>query len=455
VTVGDRRLTFRVSGKLWNRSLVMNDVETGSERSHILGRCMAGPLAGRVLDVRPAEMTTWKDWRSRHPSTTVLDLSRASRRYVRAVHDGGERFVLGAVGDGETAAWSFRRLAETRVVFDTLGEIPVVVTFDPESSRATLFSRRWGDILLDLEVDAETGALRGPASGSVFDPDTGRGAGGAHDGAKLEMRPAIVSYRRIWAVFHPASRFADQAPSEYPAARVSGWSLVVVAARTVDVAVLEFLFRRLADVHDRDVEVERDTGQRVIRIQGDLVSLDVGDPHDQRAVLGLGLELHSDLELFHGQLLPIHDLDHRVTPFAVTHRRQEAHLERVAGDPALQFGLEARNDVARTVQVGHRIPAARAVDDVLVVVRERVVDGRDAVSFDLHGGPSALGSRCFPDAAGGVGYREAFPASPSFPPTRPRSSAEGQGYGPESAPVPCRALPCRQLLLSLSVSERR
>ena len=42
--VNDLTLTFRVSGKLWNRSLIMSDVETRTEWSHLLGRAMAGKL---------------------------------------------------------------------------------------------------------------------------------------------------------------------------------------------------------------------------------------------------------------------------------------------------------------------------------------------------------------------------------------------------------------------------
>ena len=40
--VGKQKLTFGVSGMLWNRSLVMYDKETGTLWSHILGEAMQG-----------------------------------------------------------------------------------------------------------------------------------------------------------------------------------------------------------------------------------------------------------------------------------------------------------------------------------------------------------------------------------------------------------------------------
>ena len=50
--VKDRKLTLCVSGKLWNRSLIMMDKETDSLWSHLLGEAMAGPLEGGAEEAR-------------------------------------------------------------------------------------------------------------------------------------------------------------------------------------------------------------------------------------------------------------------------------------------------------------------------------------------------------------------------------------------------------------------
>ena len=74
------RLVFQVSGKLWQRSLVMRDLQTGSLWAHLLGECMEGPLKGKTLTPIPAAITSWKEWKTAHPNTTVLSLKRSAKR---------------------------------------------------------------------------------------------------------------------------------------------------------------------------------------------------------------------------------------------------------------------------------------------------------------------------------------------------------------------------------------
>ena len=81
--VGDRSLTFIVSGKLWRNSMIMQDRETGSLWSHITGECLEGELEGTVLEMLPVVQTTWKEWVTAHPETKVLKKSEEvkSSRY--------------------------------------------------------------------------------------------------------------------------------------------------------------------------------------------------------------------------------------------------------------------------------------------------------------------------------------------------------------------------------------
>ncbi|MCP4885719.1 MAG: DUF3179 domain-containing protein [Planctomycetaceae bacterium] len=78
-------LTLRVSVKLWMRSLVTSDLETGTAWSHLLGRGMSGQLEGKVLKPLFSDMLTWSAWRERFPSSKVLELPRMAlhKRVVR------------------------------------------------------------------------------------------------------------------------------------------------------------------------------------------------------------------------------------------------------------------------------------------------------------------------------------------------------------------------------------
>ncbi|WP_336360728.1 DUF3179 domain-containing (seleno)protein [Haladaptatus sp. ZSTT2] len=55
-----------------NANLVMFDEATRSYWSQILGRAICGPLEGERLVIRPSELTTWGDWKTRYPDTDVL-----------------------------------------------------------------------------------------------------------------------------------------------------------------------------------------------------------------------------------------------------------------------------------------------------------------------------------------------------------------------------------------------
>ena len=64
--------TLGVSGMLWRDALIMYDRATDSLWSQVDGTAVAGPEKGRRLQELPSELTTWGDWKRRHPDTLVL-----------------------------------------------------------------------------------------------------------------------------------------------------------------------------------------------------------------------------------------------------------------------------------------------------------------------------------------------------------------------------------------------
>ncbi len=65
---------FGVSGLLYNSNVLMYD--RGGEPESLWSQGAASAVSGEdpnaVLDALPLEVTTWSDWRTRHPETTVL-----------------------------------------------------------------------------------------------------------------------------------------------------------------------------------------------------------------------------------------------------------------------------------------------------------------------------------------------------------------------------------------------
>jgi hypothetical protein len=79
---GGVRRTFGTSGLLYRSNKLMFDEETLSLWSSVEGRPVIGSLAGSgiALSDFPVVTTTWRDWRSAHPQTTVLSLETGFER---------------------------------------------------------------------------------------------------------------------------------------------------------------------------------------------------------------------------------------------------------------------------------------------------------------------------------------------------------------------------------------
>jgi len=117
--VDGQRLNFAVSGMLWKRSLIMRDDETNSLWSHIMGKCMKGDLKGTELKVIPSLMTDWKSWKTSHPKSSAVILSRTSKQFDNEVYKNRANFLVGLRSSKASKAWRFDQLAKQPVVNDT------------------------------------------------------------------------------------------------------------------------------------------------------------------------------------------------------------------------------------------------------------------------------------------------------------------------------------------------
>jgi hypothetical protein len=74
--------TFGSSGLLYRSNKLMYDHQTRTLWSHLQGEPVMGPLVGKgkKLSILPITLTTWGEWRSRHPQTEVLSLQTGHRR---------------------------------------------------------------------------------------------------------------------------------------------------------------------------------------------------------------------------------------------------------------------------------------------------------------------------------------------------------------------------------------
>lgn len=161
-SINDQVMEFGVSGLLFQSDVLLYDRASESLWSQIWMEALTGSFKGASLTQIVADHTSWGDWRSRHPSTTVLSRETGYQRdYSRNPYAGYELqrrlyfpvdnrddsihpkdWVLGLSYQGQQKAWTFNALAQRPAEFeDRIGDIPIRVSFD----RKHQVGRIWHD----------------------------------------------------------------------------------------------------------------------------------------------------------------------------------------------------------------------------------------------------------------------------------------------------------------------
>ncbi len=152
--VGDRTLTFGVSGLLYNSDVLMYDRETESLWSQIMMKAVSGRMRGKVLRLLPLDQTTFADFKARHPSGKVLSTRTGHvRDYARSPYSDyayspliyfpishrDERLstkepVAGIVVGDRARAYPIRQLKwASRRFQDRVGDTVIMIEYNPEA----------------------------------------------------------------------------------------------------------------------------------------------------------------------------------------------------------------------------------------------------------------------------------------------------------------------------------
>lgn len=203
--VDGKKLTLQVSGKLWIRSLVMRDLETGTEWAHLLGQAMAGPLKGKKLKPVITDMVTWSVWKQQHPNTTALHLPRSSTKYSRDFYRDPSQFVFGFEVNGTAMALPMSDMLKHPLHQFQVDGVRLLATHDKEGAVTHLFEPATGEQRLDFVAMAGL-LMKDRQTGSQWEMLTGRCVKGELKGSLLKQRVGIMSYRATWQRFHPDSK---------------------------------------------------------------------------------------------------------------------------------------------------------------------------------------------------------------------------------------------------------
>lgn len=165
------RVQFGTSGLLYRSNKLMYDRKTNTLWRQFLGEPVVGTLAdsGIHLTLFPVVVTTWREWVTAHPDTTVLDddtgvypasaylpESDPSAIYYSYFNSPRVMFpvwqqsdaletkaiLLGLQINGHPKAYPLVRLKEKVVVNDELGGTELVVVTDPAAGAARAYQRQ-------------------------------------------------------------------------------------------------------------------------------------------------------------------------------------------------------------------------------------------------------------------------------------------------------------------------
>ena len=222
-TVGNRTLTFGVSGMLFRDALVMFDRETDTLWTHVDGQGIKGALAGRTLVPVAAVHATWKQWKTLYPDSVVLkkrakfrspyeSYNRSSRklgifgrRNVDTRLPGKER-VLGIRTDTGAMVFPLDEVRKARIVQTQVGSLPVVLVAADEDLPVAVYDRRVNDEVRTFTLaKTRSPALRDVETGTVWRLSDGVAVEGPSTGAQLTRVVAHPAFWFGWRGYFPQS----------------------------------------------------------------------------------------------------------------------------------------------------------------------------------------------------------------------------------------------------------
>jgi hypothetical protein len=224
--VGERRLTFQVSGKLWRNAMVMQDRQTGSLWCHVTGEALDGPLAAARLRQLPAVQTTWKLWRREHPATEVLSkpedirASRYEAYFADPERTGlfrtewlqdrlpGKAKIVGIVDGTYALAVTDELLIVGQPLVAVLGEEPIVLLRAPDGGVRGFRASLDATALTFAATDKPHRFLDGQ-TGSFWDLVSGIAVQGPMEGNQLSELMIHTAYWFAWSSFFPHTAVLD------------------------------------------------------------------------------------------------------------------------------------------------------------------------------------------------------------------------------------------------------
>jgi hypothetical protein len=224
--IGDQKLTFIVSGRLWRNALIMQDKETGSFWDHVTGEALIGKLKGKRLESIPVVQTSWSEWVSAHPKTKVLkkeeeitssvyedyfkdpDRTGIFRTHWQMERLPGKKLIHGVSLGPHALAVPDDKLKAGELLQRKLGEQDILVLRASDGG-VRAFLAKVGDEVLHFESDSTGSHYADKETGSAWDLEQGICLSGKLRGEELRQLTVTAAFWFAWSTFYPNTDIAD------------------------------------------------------------------------------------------------------------------------------------------------------------------------------------------------------------------------------------------------------
>ncbi|MCI0541764.1 MAG: DUF3179 domain-containing protein, partial [Verrucomicrobiales bacterium] len=159
-----RKLSFGVSGLLYQSDVLMYDRETESLWSQLASRGVAGSLSNTTLDLQPSEIMAWSAWRDRNPDGMVLSTDTGfPRDYTENSYESyaqspvtafpvpqyrtelpRKSWVVGVLVGREAKAYPLDKLSQGGAVLDKIENLEIELSYDTQSQHISVKARDSG-----------------------------------------------------------------------------------------------------------------------------------------------------------------------------------------------------------------------------------------------------------------------------------------------------------------------
>lgn len=239
--VNGRLLSFGVSGKLLQNTLIMIDRETGSFWSQLYSGAVDGEFRGTQLAVYPSILTEWHSWAAENPDGLVLSKKKTCAQfncgtyaenprgsyevdpyasYYKSSDEGvvnrqiprtegssrPKEIVLGVRLNEAARAYPFSLLSQQPVINDQLAGVPILIWFNPTTMTGAAYHREVEGMVLTFQPDdANPNHLVDQETKSLWFGPTGSSEAGILSQTTLRPLISTPAFEFGWYGYFPQS----------------------------------------------------------------------------------------------------------------------------------------------------------------------------------------------------------------------------------------------------------